>query len=132
MLVRSGTFSIKLGNNHALVLNDAKTYTLEQYLSLPAREHSLWLGGNYQGRLDEIRLWNTLLPTDYASFYNNTLNKLHPQWSSLVGYWKVDQEQCPNVINFKYETVQGTQATTGLHGTMSANGVRKVKYDDNP
>lgn len=168
-LVRSNTFSIKLGNEHTLVLNDgcyhltitdsrigqdkwchvtvradkegnqtkvtlndAKTYTLEQYLSLPAKNNSLWLGGNYKGRMDEIRLWKTLLPTDYDSFYNNTLNKLHPQWSSLLGYWKIDQEQCANVINFKYETVKGTQATSGLHGTMSASGVQKVKYADNP
>lgn len=168
-LVRSNTFSIKLGNNHALVFNDGtnhltitdsrigegkwchltmradkaanqttvtlnniKTYTLDHYLSLPAKTNSIWLGGNYQGRIDEVRLWKTKLPTDYDSFYNNTLNKLHPQWSSLLGYWKVDQEQCPNVINFKNETVKGTQATTGLHGTMSSDGVRKVKYTDNP
>lgn len=168
-LVRSGTFSIKLGNNHALVLNDgtnyltitdyrmaegkwchitlradkannrtqvtlnnSKTYTLDQYLSLPAKENSLWLGGDYVGRMDEIRLWKTLLPTDYDSFYNNTLNKLHPQWLSLLGYWKLDQEQCANVINFKSETVKGTEATAGLHGTMSASGVKKVKYSDNP
>ena len=168
-LVRSGTFSIKLGNKHALVLNDganhltvtdvrmgegkwchvtmradkrknqtkvtlnnSKTYTLEQYLSLPAKVYSLWLGGDYNGRMDEIRLWKILLPPDYESFYNNTLNKLHPQWSSLLGYWKVDQEQCANVINFKYETVKGTEATTGMHGTMSANGVKKVRYTDNP
>lgn len=168
-LVRSNTFSIKLGNNHALVLNDgthhltisdirmsegkwchvtvradkagnqttvtlnnAKTYTLDEYLSLPAKDNSLWLGGGYTGRMDEIRLWTTLLPTDYESFYNNTLNKLHPQWESLVGYWKVDQEQCAGVINFKNEEVDGTVATTGLHGTMSAEGVKKVKYTDNP
>ena len=109
-LIRSNTFSIKLGNDHALVLNDGtnhltitdsrigegkwchvtirankagnqtkvtlndiKTYTLEQYLSLPAKNNSLWLGGNYKGRMDEIRLWKTLLPTDYESFYNNTV-----------------------------------------------------------
>ena len=168
-LLRSNTFSIRLGNNHALVLNDGthhltitdsrigqgkwthvtiradkandqttvtlnniKTYTLSHYLSLPARNNSLWLGGNYTGRIDEIRLWKTLLPTDYESFYNNTINKLHPQWSSLLGYWKLDHDQCPNVINFKNETVKDTQATTGLHGTMSSGGVRKVKYTDNP
>ena len=168
-LVRSGRFSIKLGNNHALVLNDgtnhltitdirlgegewchvtlradkagnqtrvtlnnSKTYTLEQYLSLPAKDYSLWLGGGFDGRMDEIRLWKTLLPTDYESFYNNTLNKLHPQWSSLIGYWKIDQELCANVVNFRYETVEGTEATTGQHGTMSAEGVKKVKYSDNP
>ncbi|MBR3514689.1 MAG: hypothetical protein IKO12_09790 [Bacteroidaceae bacterium] len=168
-LVRSNTFSIKLGNDHSLVFNDgvnhfaitdsrigqgkwchvtmrankagnqtsvtlnnAKTFTHGQYLSLPARQHSLWLGGEFSGRMDEIRLWDTLLPTDYESFYNNTINKLHPQWASLVGYWKVDQERCANVVNFRYETVQGTEATNGLHGTMSAAGVQKVKYADNP
>ena len=168
-LIRSNTFSIKLGNNHSLVLNDGtnhltitdssmgedkwchitlradkqgnqtevtlnnnKTYTLEHYLSLSAKTHSLWLGGDYRGRLDEIRLWKTLLPTDYESFYNNTLNKLHPQWASLVGYWKVDQELCANVVNFRYEIVNGKEAATGLHGTMSVEGVKKVKYTDNP
>ena len=155
-LVRAGGFSIKLGNEHALVFNDGSNYitvtdshfatnvwahvtmrvdqtttvisvnndnefTLNKHLVLPVRTYSLWLGGDYRGRLDEVRLWKVKLKEDYNSFYNNTLNKYAPQWSTLAAYYKLDQELCPNVVDYKGKH----------HATMSGGGVKKELVDDN-
>lgn len=169
-LIRAGQFSIKLGNNHALVLNDGTnhltitdtnmsagrwtqvtvrgnttsdstivilnnqmTYSTDKCLSLTAKNYSVWLGGGYKGRLDEVRLFKIVLPDTYASFWNNTLNTFCPSWSNLVGYWKMDEEQCSNVVNYKYifSSVSSGKVTSGTHGTMSSTGVQKVKVTDN-
>lgn len=155
-LVRSGQFSIKMGNEHALVFNDGtnhitvssqqiatkkwcqvtlrskkgatevtlnnkSSYELTEYLTLPAKENSLWLGGGYKGRIDEVRLWSKWLGTEYESFYRNTLNSYNPNWSQVLGYWKMDQEQCPNLVDYK----------NSYNGTLSATGVAKEKVTDN-
>jgi len=170
-IVRCGTFSIKLGNNHSLVLNDGSnhltlthsalgadkwchvtvrgnrsanttevtlnnsaTFSGETCLTLPAQSYSLWLGGGFKGRLDEVRLWKCVLPTDYNSFWNNTLNKYVPKWSSLSGYWKMDHPECPNLVNYKYNPSpvgsNPTRVGSGVHGTLSG-GVHRAKVTDN-
>ena len=156
-LVRCGSFSVKLGNEHALVLNDGTNhltitdaqlatgkwaqvtirskiglttvtinnqgnYELESRLMLPVSQSSLWLGGGYLGRLDEVRLWRCLLPTDYNSFWNNTLNEYAPKWSMLLCYYKMDQEQCANLVDYHNQK---------YNGTLSPTGVKKVKVTDN-
>lgn len=156
-IMRCGTFSIKLGANHALVINDGtdhfavssadlstNTWThltvrgnstdgtrvyinnslVGSYpakLAIPASEYSIWLGGGYKGRIDEVRLWRTSIAETYDSFWRTTLNELNPSWSSLVGYWKMDQEQCTNLVDYK-----GSH-----HGTLSLSGVKKEKVTDN-
>lgn len=155
-LLRAGTFSVKLGNEHALIFNDGANhmtvtsslmgkgkwtqvtlrsssagttvtlnnsaeFTSASALTLPASEKSLWLGGDFAGRIDEVRLWNGQLPTDYDSFWANTLNQYNPSWNSLAAYWKMDQELCPNLVDYR-----GT-----AHGTLAPAGVSKVKVTDN-
>lgn len=155
-IIRSGRFSIKLGVNHAIVLNDGTNhlaitsseiaagkwthltirssaagtrvtvngeaeYTLGSVLELPADTKSLWLGGDFIGRVDEVRLWNGELPADYNSFTRTTLNELNPSWKSLAAYWKMDQEQCANLVDYRGDA----------HGTFSASGVEKSKVTDN-
>lgn len=155
-VLRCGKFSIKLGVDHAIVVNDgtnhltattsqigagkwtqltlrtsasstsltvnnAQTFTCDKPLALPADESSLWLGGDYEGRIDEVRLWQGTLSDEFESFWRNTLNEFCPSWSSLLAYWKLDQEQCANIVDY-----------TGLHhGTMSATGVSKIPVADN-
>lgn len=155
-LLRCGTFSIKLGRAHSLVINDGNehfsvtTSALEKdtwahltlitdnsstrlyinntiaathpaRLELPCANYSLWLGGNYQGRIDEIRLWRTALSEDYGRYWQTTLNELNPSWGYLQAYWKLDQEQCPNIVDYRAKH----------HGTLSATGVSKEKVTDN-
>lgn len=155
-LLRCGTYSIRLGKEHSLVLNDGENHffvtsnalatnqwahitvrankngttvhvnngkALESAtkLVLPASDYSIWLGGDYKGRMDEVRLFRIALTDENDAYWRNTLNELMPCWPYLVGYWKMDQEQCPNLVDYK-----GTH-----HGTFSASGVKKEKVTDN-
>lgn len=155
-LLRCGTYSIRLGVDHALVFNDgqynfsvthqniaANTWThltlrasateteifinnnlVKTYparLTLPCKEKSIWLGGGYQGRIDEVRLWGKLLSNQYDLYWRTTLNELNPDWALLMSYWKMDQEQCPNLVDYRNRH----------HGTLSASGVAKEKVTDN-
>ena len=156
-LVRCGTFSIKLGVEHALVINDgtnhfaltvselaagkwahltlrtdaqgtvatinnAHTFSCPQPVAFPADEKSIWLGGGFKGRIDEVRVWQGTLSEAYSSFWQNTLNDLIPSWDALLAYWKLDQEQCAHIVDYR-----GTH-----HGTLSPEGVKKAKvvYND--
>lgn len=155
-LLRSGAYSIRLGNDHSLLLNDGQTFfyavspkleagrwvhitvrtskedtrvwldneliaTHPMHLTLPCETQSVWLGGDYRGRMDEVRIWRGVLPEDNDSYWRNTLNELNPSWGNLVAYWKMDQEQCPNLVDYK-----GSR-----HGVLSAAGVTKEKVTDN-
>lgn len=155
-LLRCGAWSIKLGKEHSIVVNDGENHffvtsnwlaagkwahvtvrsnkegttvhinnskCLESTtrLTLPASDYSIWLGGDYRGRMDEVRLFRIRLADTYDSYWRNTLNDLMPCWAYLVGYWKMDQEQCANLVDYK-----GTH-----HGTFSASGVEKEKVTDN-
>lgn len=155
-VIRCGKFSIKLGVERAIILNDgtnhltitdkefgankwthltirsnasgttvsvnnSKDFTLDTPLLLPADTKSIWLGGDFTGRVDEVRLWNGQLPTDYTSYWQNTLNELMPSWDSLAAYWKMDQELCENLVDYKGSS----------HGTFTPTGVEKSKVTDN-
>ena len=100
-IIRCGTFSVKLGNEHALVINDGTNhltltdtniaagkwahvtirsnsstdstqviinnttkYETDKYIAMTARTKSIWLGGGFLGRIDEVRLFKKILPTD--------------------------------------------------------------------
>lgn len=155
-LMRCGTFSIKLGRNHAIVLNDGTNHfsvtsnaldvnkwthltirvsatdtkvhinnvaaaAYPDRLAFPCETSSIWLGGNYKGRIDEVRVWRTVLPETYNAYWRTTLNSLNPSWNSLSAYWKMDQEQCPNLVDYRAKH----------HGTLSSTGVKKEKVTDN-
>lgn len=155
-LIRCGEFSIKLGKEHSLVVNDGTDHfvasssaldtntwthitlrghgsetslsinnnyvsTYPVRLQFPRTERSVWLGGNYRGRIDEVRIWCYSLPDDYDSFWRTTINELNPSWQRLVGYWKMDQELCPNLVDYR----------SNNHGTLSPKGVEKVRVNDN-
>lgn len=155
-IVRCGTFSIKMGREHTLVVGDGheniivgsdalkvgawahitlRTDDTETRidvnnqlaiaypatLNFPAADYSTWLGGRYHGRIDEVRVWDHVLSKDYDSFWRTTLNDLNPAWDHLVGYWKMDQEQCANLVDYRDRH----------HGTLSTSGVEKSKVTDN-
>ncbi len=104
-----------------VIINNKKTFTFTEALTLPADTKSIWLGGNFSGRIDEVRLWNGQLPKDYNAYWQNTLNDLIPSWKTLAAYWKMDQEQCVNIVDYKGDS----------NGTLSASGVAKEKVTDN-
>lgn len=89
------------------------------------------LGGNYSGLLDEVRIWDSALDDnmsqfDYFTF--NTLNKWCPMWDNLVAYYKMDQETCPYLVDYKglYQTDKGYDN----HGILSKGVSRTEAFND--
>ena len=113
------------GNSIALLVNNANQQngTLSQPFAIPA-EAPLLLGGDFLGRIDEVRVWDTILPADYNRYWNNTVDQFNPQWQHLVGYWKFDQTRLEkNVYDYTGK---------GHNGTFSATGVNRIPVTDNP
>lgn len=93
--------------------------------AIPASQEQLVFGGNYSGRIDEVRLWKAALNGDFNYFVNTTLNKWAPQRDDLVAYYKMDQNLCPNIVD--YCTVD---ATPGHHGIMDGGACRALVSDN--
>ena len=113
------------GNTIGLLVNNAneQSGTLSATFNTPATE-PLLLGGGFLGRIDEVRVWNTILPADYNRFWNNTIDNFNPQWQHLAAYWKFDQTRLDtNVYDYSGK---------GHNGTFSANGVERTPVTDNP
>lgn len=85
-------------------------------------------GGDYAGRIDEVRVWSAALSSEYDYFFNNTLNKWVPQIDNLVAYFKMDQELCPNLVDYKALFVPSAY---NHHGVFSASGVQREEVKDN-
>lgn len=86
------------------------------------------IGGGFKGRIDEVRVWDATLAADYDYFTNNTLNKWVPQLDNLVAYYKLDQNLCPNVVDYK---ALFSPADYNHHGIMTATGVTREEVTDN-
>ena len=117
--------TLLLDNNIRLLVNNANEQngTLSQPFAIPT-EAPLLLGGGFLGRIDEVRVWDFILPADYNRFWNNTIDSFNPQWQHLAAYWKFDQTRlATNVYDYSGK---------GHNGTFSANGVERVAVADNP
>lgn len=114
---------------------EAKIFVNQNQLStgtlaaIPVSESAFVIGGGYDGRIDEVRLWNAALSSDYNYFFNNTLNKWNPQWDNLVAYYKMDQELCPNLVDYK--TLLAEEGAINHHGIFSDSGVTRALAADN-
>ena len=84
-------------------------------------------GGNFAGRIDDVRLWNDALNNDFNYFINNTLNKWCPQYDALVAYYKFDYDLCENAVDLK--TLNATEYNH--HGIFSPSGARREVVTDN-
>ena len=117
------TLLLEAGNIRLLVNNaNEQSSTLPAPFTAPATE-PLLLGGGFLGRIDEVRVWDFILPADYNRFWNNTIDSFNPQWQHLAGYWKFDQSRLEsNVYDY---------SGNGHNGTFSANGVVRVAVGDN-
>ena len=113
------------GNCIRLLVNNAneQSGTLPTPFTVPTRE-PLLLGGGFLGRIDEVRVWDFILPADYNRFWNNTVDSFNPQWEHLAAYWKFDQTRLEsNVYDY---------SENGHNGTFSATGVKRTAVSDNP
>ena len=113
------------GNTISLLVNNAngQSGTLAQPFAIPT-DAPLLLGGGFLGRIDEVRVWDFILPADYNRFWNNTIDSFNPQWQHLAAYWKFDQTRlATNVYDYSGK---------GHNGTFSASGVERTPVTDNP
>ena len=56
----------------------------------------------YNGSISEVRIWNSLIDDQTInSWYCNHLNNLHPNFSNLIGYWKLnDGSNTTQVVDY--------------------------------
>ena len=116
--------TLLLDSDIRLLVNNAneQRHTLSQPFTISA-DAPLLLGGGFFGRIDEVRIWDFILPADYNRFWNNTIDSFNPNWQHLTGYWKFDQTRlATNVYDYTGK---------GHNGTFSANGVKRTPVTDN-
>lgn len=100
--------------NGKLVQTENTNFPLNLY------QGQLEMGKNFIGRMDEIRLWDTDIDTNYLLF-QNTLNSFHPNYNHLIAYYKGDQKKC-NTKLYDYKNTH--------HGYLGL-GVTREKVEDN-
>lgn len=115
------TFIVNNGAATALV-NGAQVIT-GTLPSIPKAETSLKLGGNFIGMIDEVRIWNDILSDEFDYFTNNTLNQFNSQWDNLLVYYKMDQTDCENLVD--YHGIHVKDAAYNNHGVLT-DGVTRV------
>ena len=85
------------------------------------------IGGGFDGCIDELRVWDAELSNEFNYFLNNTINKFVPQLDNLVAYYKFDQDQCPNIVDYK---ALFKPSTYNHHGIISGNVQREIVTDN--
>lgn len=121
---------ISFRNNEGKVyINGTRKSTPGLPLNVGKADSRLTLGGNYSGLLDEIRIWGSSLDDQFNYFEHTTLNKWNPYWNDLIVYFKMDQELCSYLVDYK--GIYTPEAPFNHHGVLSEKGVSKV-IADNP
>lgn len=113
------------------LVNGGVTKNLGTLPALPANGGALTIGGGFDGRIDDLRLWSAPLKADYDYFVMNTLNRWTPQLGDLAAYYKFDQTDCPQIVE-QTAVWSGDNGTVNNHGVASATGVTKTAVTDNP
>lgn len=88
----------------------------------------LVLGGGYTGLLDELRIWGTDITDQFNYFEHTTLNKWNPNLDDLLVYYKMDQDLCPDLVDYRDIFSQSNKGYNN-HGVFSPNGVRRTAVD---
>ncbi|WP_455586761.1 LamG-like jellyroll fold domain-containing protein [Bacteroides sp.] len=99
-------------------------------LVIPTDDSEFIVGKEFVGRIDEFRMWTTALDeTEYLThdssvkgylLWDNTLNKFHPDYASLLLYCKFDQNLCENIVDYTFHH----------HGTMQGGVTREIVTDN--
>jgi len=90
------------GTVRAFINNVEQTVSGSLPSVLPSVTSNMTLGSGFIGQIDEIRIWNkALVQADF--YWRNTLNKFNPNISSLVAYWKCDQDQSVNLVDYQFK-----------------------------
>lgn len=123
-------YTLVCDNGRATAMINGAEAASGQLAAIPADAGEFTIGGGYSGRIDEIRLWKAVLADRYDRFIFNTINRWNPQWDDLHVYYKMDQDGCANLVDYK--VIEAAEAPEfNNHGIMSASGVRRVSAADN-
>ena len=115
-------------NTMKILVNGRQVTSKSGNHTLPTDEHPFTIGGGFKGFIDELRVWDAdLKASDFNYFVNNTINKFVPQLDNLVAYYKFDQEQCPNIVDYR-ELFKPSEYNH--HGIIHGN-VTRQKVTDN-
>lgn len=115
-------------NTMKILVNGRQVTSKSGNHTLPTDEHPFTIGGGFKGFIDELRVWDAdLKASDFNYFVNNTINKFVPQLDNLVAYFKFDQEQCPNIVDYKALFKPGGY---NHHGIISGNVTREIVTDN--
>lgn len=127
---RWAQITIICDNGNAKALVNGKECYAGTLGKIKGGSSDLVLGAGFEGRIDEVRLWNDVLSDEFDYFIKNTINRWNPRIDALVAYYKFDQADCPDIV----EQTAVWNRTDGCnnHGIMSATGVSRSAVTDNP
>lgn len=114
-------------NAMKILINGRQAKSANGNFTLAEDDASFIIGGGFDGCIDELRVWKTAVSSEFNYFINNTINKFVPQLDNLVAYFKFDQEQCPNIVDYKALFKPGEY---NHHGVISGNVVREIVTDN--
>lgn len=114
-------------NSMKILVNGRQAKSKSGDFTIPDDERPFVIGGGFEGCIDELRVWNAALSNEFNYFINNTINKFVPQLDNLVAYYKFDQEQCPNIVDYKALFKPGEY---NHHGIVSGNVTREIVADN--
>ena len=114
-------------NAMKILINGRQAKSANGNFTLAEDDASFIIGGGFDGCIDELRVWKTAVNGEFNYFINNTINKFVPQLDNLVAYFKFDQEQCPNIIDYK---ALFKPSEYNHHGVISGNVVREIVTDN--
>ena len=114
-------------NAMKILINGRQAKSANGDFTLAEDDASFIIGGGFDGCIDELRVWKTAVNGEFNYFINNTINKFVPQLNNLVAYFKFDQEQCPNIVDYK---ALFKPSEYNHHGVISGNVVREIVTDN--
>lgn len=114
-------------NAMKFLVNGRQAKSMNGDFTLAEDDAPFTIGGDFDGCIDELRVWNAALSNEFNYFLNNTINKFVPQLDNLVAYYKFDQDQCPNIVDYKALFKPGEY---NHHGIISGNVTREIVTDN--
>lgn len=116
-------------NEGKIFINDKRKSVDGHPIPNEAGNPSLILGGGYKGLLDEVRIWGASIGDEFNRFEHTTINKWCPYLDDLLVYYKMDQEMCPHLVNYKDIFLPGNNEYNN-HGILSDSGVSREAVEN--
>lgn len=120
--------SIRVSEGGKVFINGSRKSGTADAVPVSTSDDRLTLGGGYKGLLDEVRIWGTDIGDEFNYFEHTTLNKWNPNLKDLLVYYKMDQDRCDNLVDYR-EIFAGSTSAYNNHGILSPTGVKREAVD---